>query len=137
MVGIGVTASIVSSAGEFHTENYEDDSLESEVNNDEDDESAFSGDSGGDSDDLETHSHEEDDSASLEDPNQRDDTIQNLAKVENSFVRMWRTIMIFAMVLAGASMTTGTYLVLKNQQRNQTQRKVRLFWAETDETTTM
>lgn len=104
------------STADFHTETYDDDSLGSESFEN----SEFSGDDSGG-----TNSEDSSKSSSMNDADQNDKTFENLAKRETAFVRMWRTIVISAMVFTGALLTTGTYLVLKNQQRSQSTQKVR------------
>ena len=103
------------STADFHTETYDDDSLGSESFEN----SEFSGDDSGGT------NSEESSSSSMNDADQNDETVENLAKRETAFVRMWRTIVISAMVFTGSLLTTGTYLVLRNQQRNQSTQKVR------------
>jgi hypothetical protein len=129
-----------SGTGEFHTENYDDDDDDEKGENsdsneydpstddddDDDDDSDVSDDDDDDSDDDDDDeseaSSEIDETTTV---NRQDETIQNLAKRETAFVRMWRTIVISAMVLTGAFLTIGTYLVLRNQQREEGRQAVR------------
>jgi hypothetical protein len=130
-----------SGTGEFHTENYDDDddeddekgdnsdsddydpsAVDDDDDDDDDEDSDVSDDDDSDDDDESEASSEIDETTTV---NRQDETIQNLAKRETAFVRMWRTIVISAMVLTGAFLTIGTYLVLRNQEREEGRQAVR------------
>jgi hypothetical protein len=110
-----------------HAAGYEQDPVAHSGDDDDDDEDSGSGvtsDVDDEDDDDDDDDDDSESSTSIDETNQQDETIQNLAKRETAFVRMWRTIVISAMVLTGALLTTGTYLVLRNQEKDEGQQKV-------------